>query len=231
MQIRNLPEEERPQEKMFYYGRETLSTSELVALLIRTGNREKSAVQLAEDIISHASEVSGSLYSAELKELMAVPGVGRTKACAVAAAVELTKRFRESSGMPKDKACNPNEVFNLLKDELRDEKREHLIELLLNNRCQVESKITISIGALDSTAVNPREVLSYAIRRGAAGIILVHNHPSGDPEPSTEDLAATRRIQQAADIVGIRLLDHIIIGDNSFCSMKESGYMELVTAR
>ena len=226
MQIKSLPPEERPQEKMMYYGKGALSTAELIALLIRTGSREKSAVQLAEDIISFSAESSGDLYNVEPSELMSIDGVGKTKACAVVAAMELMRRSREEIGKSRDSACNPREVYHLLRETLRYEKREHLIELIINNRCQVESRLTISIGALDSTALNPREVLNPAIRRSAAGIILVHNHPSGSPDPSAEDIAGTARIKTAAELVGIRLLDHIIIAESGYFSMKEQGYLE-----
>ena len=121
---------------------------------------------------------------------------------------------------------NPESVANLLMEDMRELKQEHLVALLLNAKCEIESRITVSIGELTSTVVHPREVFRQAIRKGAAGIILAHNHPSGDPTPSQDDIQSTKRIMEVSKLVGIRLLDHLIIGDGRYISLRNEGYME-----
>ena len=121
---------------------------------------------------------------------------------------------------------NPESVANLLMEDMRELKQEHLVALLLNAKCEIESRITVSIGELTSTVVHPREVFRPASRKGAAGIILAHNHPSGDPTPSQDDIQSTKRIMEVSKLVGIRLLDHLIIGDGRYISLRNEGYME-----
>jgi len=226
MQIKDMPVYERPQEKLIYRGASALSTSELLALIIRTGSRNKSAVQLAEDVMSYSSAEFGRLSASEVNELKEIEGIGTTKACSVIASIELAKRLSENVSVDRRIITSPGDVADILMDSLRYEKREHLVELLLNAKCEVESRVTISIGELSATSVHPREVFNPAIRRSAAGIIIVHNHPSGDPSASREDIDSTRRIKEASDIIGIRLLDHIIIGDGVYTSLKAEGILE-----
>ena len=121
---------------------------------------------------------------------------------------------------------NPESVANLLMEDMRGLKQEHLVALLLNAKCEIESRITVSIGELTSTVVHPREVFRPAIRKGTAGIILAHNHPSGDPTPSQDDIQSTKRVMEVSKLVGIRLLDHLIIGDGRYISLRNEGYME-----
>lgn len=224
MHIKDMPVNERPQEKLLYGGVSSLSTAELVALIIRTGNGDKSAVQLAEDVLSYASSESGSLGRIDARELTNIDGIGVTKACSIIASIELAKRISHNDILNKKQSMlSTSEAAGILMEELRHEKREHLVAYLLNSKCEIEAKETISIGALSTTTIHPREVLSPAIRRGAAGIIIAHNHPSGDPTPSREDIEATMRIAEAAKIVGIKLLDHIIVGNSRYVSLKDEG--------
>lgn len=227
MRMKDIPEQERPQEKMLYYGAGALSTPELLALIIRTGNMEKSAVQLAEDVLAYSSGVDDSLGRAEVRELMNLEGIGVSKACSIVASMELARRI--SSADKKRRGVyvkSPEDAADLLMDEMCQEKQEHLVELLLNAKCEVESRVTVSVGELTSTTIHPRDVFRPAIRKSAAGIIVAHNHPSGDPTPSGDDIAATRRLMKAADVVGIPLLDHLIIGRTTYVSLKKEGYME-----
>lgn len=226
MQIKNMPVYERPQEKLIYRGVSALSTSELLALIIRTGSHNKSAVQLAEDVMAYSSEEFGSLSASDVNELTEIDGIGTTKACSVIASIELAKRLSENASSDRRIITSPGDAAELVMDALRYEKREHLVELILNAKCEVESRVTISIGELSATSVHPREVFNPAIRRSAAGIIIVHNHPSGDPSASQEDIGSTRRLREAADIIGIKLLDHIIIGDGVYTSLKAEGMLE-----
>ena len=227
MRIKDIPQEERPKEKLMYAGAESLSTSELLALIIRTGNSSKSAVQLAEDVLAYSAKELGSLREADVQELTEIDGIGFTKACSIVASLELARRLlgRESDES-RISMKNPESVANLLMEDMRGLKQEHLVALLLNAKCEIESRITVSIGELTSTVVHPREVFRPAIRKGAAGIILVHNHPSGDPTPSQDDIQSTKRIMEVSKLVGIRLLDHLIIGDGRYISLRNEGYME-----
>ena len=227
MRIKDIPQEERPKEKLMYAGAESLSTSELLALIIRTGNSSKSAVQLAEDVLAYSAKELGSLREADVQELTEIDGIGSTKACSIVASLELARRLmgRESDEL-RISMKNPESVANLLMEDMRGLKQEHLVALLLNAKCEIESRITVSIGELTSTVVHPREVFRPATRKGAAGIILAHNHPSGDPTPSQDDIQSTKRIMEVSKLVGIRLLDHLIIGDGRYISLRNEGYME-----
>ena len=225
MQIKKMPEAERPQEKMLYGGPGCLSNSELLALIIRTGTGDKSAVRLADEVISYTNENTGGLGAAEVRELTEIGGIGEAKACSIVAAMELSKRMiSDHQGAVKVRIRDSRQVADILTEEMMYEKRELFMTLNLNSRLQVESKSVISIGSLDSAPVHPREVFGPAVRRGAAAVVVAHNHPSGDPTPSPQDIDVTRRLIRASEILGIRLLDHVIVGNGCFTSMKSEGY-------
>ena len=225
MQIKKMPEAERPQEKMLYGGPGCLSNSELLALIIRTGTGDKSAVRLADEVISYTNENTGGLGAAEVRELTEIGGIGEAKACSIVAAMELSKRMiSDHQGALKVRIRDSRQVADILMDEMMYEKRELFMTLNLNSRLQVESKSIISIGSLDSAPVHPREVFGPAVRRGAAAVVVAHNHPSGDPTPSPQDIDVTKRLISASEILGIRLLDHVIVGNGCFTSMKSEGY-------
>ena len=224
MQIKSMPENERPQEKLLFAGPGALSNAELLALIIRTGTDKLSALQLAEEVISAVSEDAGGLASADVRELMIIRGIGAAKACSVAASVELSKRLL--SGCVAERAAGPataRDVYELLCKDMMSEKRELFVSLHLNTKMQIESKHIVSIGCLDSAPVHPREVFRPAVKSGAAAVIVAHNHPSGDPEPSKEDKAVTERLLKASSVMGIKLLDHIIIGHGRYVSLRETG--------
>lgn len=225
MQIKEMPEHERPQEKLLYNGVSGLSNSELLALIIRTGTKEKSVIQLAEDVLSYASVNIGNIGMADVNELTKIDGIGISKACSIVASMELAKRFTSWQARSNFRRLNDSsDVAEILKEDMLHEKREIFMALLLNVKLEIESKIIISIGNIDAAPVHPREVFRPAIRKGAAAMIVAHNHPSGDPTPSEEDKIVTTRLREAADILGIRLLDHIIIGEGRYVSMREKGY-------
>ena len=224
MQIKSMPECERPQEKLLFAGPGALSNTELLALIIRTGTEKQSALQLAEEVIAVTVSDTGNFAAADVRELMNISGIGTAKACSIAASMELARRML--NGSVAEKASSPataKDVYELLRQDMMNEKRELLVSLHLNTRMQIESKQIISIGCLDSAPVHPREVFRPAVRSGAAAVIVAHNHPSGDPEPSSEDIAVTERLIKAAGIVGIRLLDHIVVGQDRYVSMRERG--------
>lgn len=226
MQIKKMPENERPQERMMYRGAAGLSNSELLALILRTGTNDKSAIQLAEDVISFASVNNGGLGRVDAKELTAIDGIGTAKACSIVAALELSKRVMAGSVRDSARRLNSSdEVGALLMEEMVYERREVFMSILLNTKLQIESKMIVSIGNLDTAPVHPREVFGPAVRRSAAAVIVAHNHPSGDPTPSSEDIAVTARLEEASKIIGIKLLDHVIVGNGCFTSMRSQGYL------
>jgi DNA repair protein RadC len=216
--------DDRPRERLERSGPESLTTPELLAILFRTGTPKRNAVQVAEDMFRCLGGLSG-LAGASLEELETVDGIGRVKAIEVKAAVELGKRLAAISEESKPQIRSPDDVAKLMMADLRYETREHLYALILDVRNQVRHRRLISTGTLTESLVHPREVFKEAIKFSAAGIILVHNHPSGDPSPSPEDRATTRRLMEAGQIVGIDVLDHIIIGDGRWSSLKALGAM------
>ena len=227
MQIKKMPETERPQEKMLYAGAGALSNSELLALIIRTGTGDKSAIRLADEVISYADENTGGLGAAEVRELTEIDGIGEAKACSIVAAMELSKRMTSGHrSAVRVRIRDSRQVAEILMEEMMYEKREFFMALNLNSKMQVESKSIISIGNLDSAPVHPREVFAPAVRRGAAAVVVAHNHPSGDPTPSPQDEDVTKRLIKASEVLGIRLIDHVIVGNGSFTSMKSEGFFE-----
>lgn len=225
MKIKRLPTEERPREKMMYQGKESLSNAELLAILLRTGTIEKSALELANDILSISDE--GLLYLADCtpEELACVKGIGTAKSCQILAAVELGKRAATHPRKSRTEIGNPADIVNLFMEKMRYYKKEHFCVLLLNTKGKVIEETEISIGDLNSTMVHPREVFHKAVRRSAAAVVLIHNHPSGDPAPSREDIETTARLMESAGILGINVIDHIIIGDGVYTSLKSEGLM------
>jgi DNA repair protein RadC len=222
--IADMLPDDRPRERLERSGPESLTTPELLAILFRTGTAKRNAVQLAEELFRSLGGLSG-LATASLDELSTVNGVGRVKAIEVKAAVELGKRLSATSEEAKPVIRSPDDVAKLMMAELRYETREHLCALILDARNQVRYTRCISTGTLTESLVHPREVFREAIRFSAAAIVLVHNHPSGDPSPSPEDIATTKRLIEAGKIMGIDVLDHIVIGDGRWCSLKERGLM------
>ena len=222
--IKELPSEERPRERLINHGPSALSTAELLAIQLRTGTQERSALGVAELLLSQFDGLKG-VANATVEELSRVKGIGAVKAVQIAGAIELGKRLVLFSSEERPTIHSPQDVANLLMPELRDVKKEHLKSLLLDTKNGVLKVITVSVGILDSSLVHPREVFKDAIAASAAAIIVAHNHPSGDPTPSTEDRRITQRLVESGQLLGIELLDHLIIGDNRWVSMKERGLM------
>ncbi|MTI48515.1 RadC family protein [Sporosalibacterium faouarense] len=219
--IKDLPEDERPREKLYKYGVKALSNSELLAIIIRTGNREKTAIEISQELL--ALDKRGIAYLTELsfEELTSINGIGKCKASQIISTLELVKRISAATGESKIKITSPKDVINILMEEMRYLKKEFFKIILLDTKNQIIVIKDISIGSLSSSIVHPREVFNVAIKRSAASIILVHNHPSGDPYPSKEDINVTNRLIECGDIIGIKILDHIIIGDGKYSSLKE----------
>ena len=219
--IKDLPLNERPREKLYRYGVKSLSNSELIAVIIRTGSKGDTAIQLAERIISLDDRGIGFLSDATIEELTDVKGIGNCKAAQLLAAIELGKRISAYKKEDNIRISCPNDIADLLMEEMRYLKKEYFKIAILDTKNQIITIENISIGNLNSSIVHPREVFNMAIKRSANSIILVHNHPSGDPTPSSEDINITNRLIEAGSILGIKVLDHIIIGDNKYISFKE----------
>ncbi len=220
--IKELPEDERPRERLAQYGANALSNAELLAILLRTGTPEMTAVQLAQHLLNSMGSLR-AIATARPAELAQVKGIGLAKSAQLLAAVELGRRIALEEMGNQPLISRPEDVYTYLHHRLRDEKQEHVVVLLLNTKNRLIGDVTVTKGTLDSSLLHPREVYREAIRHSASSVILAHNHPSGDPTPSGEDVQITRRIYQAGQIVGIELLDHVVIGDGRWVSLKQQG--------
>lgn len=220
--IKDLPEDIRPRERLLKEGAEVLSDIEILAILLRTGSREATALDLASLIMLRFKSLR-QLLGATIEELGEIKGVGPAKACQIKAALELARRTAKYSDQPRPVIKSPDDAAALVMEEMRHFDREHFRAILLNTKNQVIGTDKVSVGTLNSSVVHPRELFRNAIKRGAASVILLHNHPSGDPTPSREDKDITQRVIEVGNIIGIEVLDHIIIGDNKFISLKAHG--------
>jgi len=224
MILRDVPHEERPRERMMRYGAEALSHTELLAILLRTGTKRQSALHLAGAIMKECGSLR-NLMDMSMEQLTAIRGIGPAKAVQLRAGIELGKRISRSSLGDAYVVRRPKDAADYIMEELRFLKKEHFICLFLNTKNHIIARETLSMGTLNASLVHPREVFRAAIQRSSASIICAHNHPSGDPTPSPEDIALTQRLVQAGELVGIDVLDHLIIGDGRFVSLKEHGHM------
>ncbi len=219
--IKDLPVSERPREKLISYGVEALSNAELIALVITTGSLKDTAVELGQKVISMDSRGLAHLSEVSLEDLMKINGIGEAKATQILATIEIGKRISRFNTHDKIKVSSPHILANLLMDEMRYLNKEHFRIAILDTKNQILAIENISIGTLNASIVHPRDVFYASIRRSANSIILIHNHPSGDPEPSNEDINITNRLIEAGNLLGIKVLDHIIIGDRKYISFKE----------
>jgi DNA repair protein RadC len=219
--IKQLPPELRPRERLLTAGPSALSDGELLGLLFGIGNREKTAVELAGEVISGAGGLHG-LYDVSVHELVRVKGIGEAKACIIMAAMELGRRIGQVRNPGRPMISSPADVDRLLRGRIANLDRENFVVVLLNTKNEVIESPLVSVGTLSAALVHPREVFKPAIRASAASVILAHNHPSGKVEPSREDREVTGRLVESAEILGIEVLDHVILGDG-FYSMKEHG--------
>lgn len=222
MKMKELPQSERPYEKLEMYGAHTLSNAELLAIIIKSGTKEESSISTAQKILSMKNKNSDNLrfiQDMSIEEFMSIKGIGKVKAIQLKAVCEIAKRISRPIENTKVQINCPQDVANLLNDELKYEKREIVKVVILNTKNIVVKIIDICLGSDNSAILKPRDALIDAIKMGAPKIILVHNHPSGDPTPSSADINFTNRLVQASSIIGIELLDHIIIGDSKFESI------------
>ena len=225
LKMKDLPDSERPYERLQKYGAHVLSNSELLAIIIKTGTKDETSVEMAQRLLKmdHESVGLSFLHNISLEQLKKIKGIGNVKAIQIKAVMELAKRISSTFNNERVVIKTPTDVSGHLMEEMRCLKQEELRTLLLNTKNCILKSCTIAIGGLNVSAVESREVFNEAIKAGSASIILVHNHPSGDPAPSKEDIAFTKRIAEGGEILGIKVLDHIIIGNGAFVSLKERG--------
>lgn len=226
--IKELNTEERPYEKCERFGPENLTDSELLAVLLRTGTRGENSLELAKRIL-YSDYFNGGLLSIHrwsMEQLTRIKGIGKVKAIQILSLCELAKRLSKASAGPELNFNAPATIARYYMEDLRHQKQENMKLLLLNTKSRLIGETDISKGTVNSAVISPRELFVEALQKDAVSIILLHNHPSGDPAPSKEDILITRRIYEAGMMIGIELLDHIIIGNNCYSSMREDGILK-----
>ncbi|SDN22098.1 RadC family protein [Tenuibacillus multivorans] len=222
--IKDVPKDDRPRERLMQAGPQALSNQELIAILIGSGTKGNSALSLATRILVHFEGLS-LLKDSTISEMTSIKGIGEAKAVTLMAAIELGKRLHSFRVGDRYTIRSPEDGAHFLMEEMKDLKQEHFVALYLNTKNQVIHRQTIFIGGLNSSIVHPREIFKEAIKRSAASVICAHNHPSGDTAPSNEDIHVTKRLFESGKVLGIELLDHLVIGDHKFTSLKEKGYL------
>ncbi|MDE5412444.1 RadC family protein [Alkalihalobacterium chitinilyticum] len=222
--IRDVPNHERPRERLLADGAKYLSNQELLAIILRTGSKDESVLQLAQRVLQKFDGLT-MLKDATVEELKEIKGIGEAKAVEVCAVLELGRRITSLKLEERYVIRSPEDVSRYVMEDMRSLTQEHFVCLYLNTKNHVLHRETIFIGSLNASIVHPREVFKEALRRSAASFICLHNHPSGDPTPSREDIEVTKRLGECGKILGIELLDHVIIGDRTYISLKEKGYL------
>jgi len=222
--IVNWPEDERPREKLIKFGADKLSDTELLAILLRVGSSGKSAVDMARELINQFRTFRNidSKSFAELKR----KGLGIAKIAQIKAAIEIGKRFLKEKSLSKIKIKTSKDIVDYFIPYMRDMKKEIFKAVLLDGKNKIIKDATLSEGTLTKSIVHPREVIKEAIAESASALVLIHNHPSGEPQPSQDDIEITNRIISACELVGIRVLDHVIIGDNNYFSFFNEGLIK-----
>lgn len=218
--------EERPYEKCEQYGAENLTDMELLAVLLRTGTKGENSLQLAKRILhpDFAQEGILNIHQWSMEQLLEIKGIGSVKAIQILCLSELAKRLSKAEAQSGLNFSAPETIAQYYMEDMRHRKKEAMKLLLLNSKTKLIGESELSLGTVNTTLVSPREVFVEALRRNAVAVILLHNHPSGDPTPSKQDILITRRVTEAGRLIGVELLDHIIIGDNCFISLRDKGF-------
>ena len=223
MKIKEMPVDDRPREKMLLYGAGALSNSDLLALVIGSGTSKVPATGIAKEVLREMDDGLISLQETSIEELTCINGVGTATATKILAAMELGKRLADTTAKERKKFRSSDQVERYFMDRMRFFDREVFNVLLVDAKGGEIACETVSVGDLSSSITHPREVFRGAVRRGAYGVVFAHNHPSGDPTPSPEDIATTRRLCEAGEILGIMVMDHIIIGNGRSVSLRAEG--------
>ena len=220
--------EERPYEKCEQYGAENLTDMELLAVLLRTGTKGENSIQLAKRILhpDFAQEGILNIHQWSMEQLLGVKGIGKVKSIQILCLSELAKRLSKAEAQSGLNFSAPETIAQYYMEDMRHKKKEEMKLLLLNSKTKLIGESELSLGTVNTTLVSPREVFVEALRRNAVAVILLHNHPSGDPTPSKQDVLITRRVTEAGRLIGVELLDHIIIGDNCFISLRDKGFFD-----
>ena len=224
--IREMYREERPYEKCEQYGAENLTDIELLAVLLRTGTKGENSLQLAQKILhpDFAQEGILNIHRWTAEQLMDLKGIGKVKAIQILCLSELAKRLSKAEARTGLDFSAPETIAQYYMEDMRHSSKEVLKLLFLNTKTSLIGESDLSIGTVNRTIVSPREVFVEALKKNAVSVILLHNHPSGDPTPSKDDILITRRVLEAGRIIGVELLDHIIIGNNRFISLRDKGF-------
>lgn len=225
--MKELPESERPYEKLEKNGVESLSDAELIAVLIRNGSPHKTSVGLATEILNLHPVYKGlmGLHYLSDKELQRVDGIGKVKAAQLLCAAEISNRMTRQRKPENERFDSPGTVAGYFMEEMRTKENENTIVVFLDNRCRLIRHEVLFVGSVSASMANPREILKRALQYDASCLILLHNHPSGDPTPSSADIALSERMKAAGELIGIRFLDHIILGDCQYVSLKQRGHI------
>lgn len=224
--IKDMPRLERPYEKCEERGASSLSDCELLAVLLRTGTKGENVLDLAERILYHIGE-NGILgiHKFSVEQLMQIKGVGKVKAIQIACISEIAKRLAKAEAKKTLCFSSPETIAQYYMEDLRHEKQEHMKMLMLNSKADLIGESDVSKGTVNASLITPRELFIEALQKNAVSIVIMHNHPSGDPTPSRDDMLTTKRISEAGNLIGIELLDHIIIGNNCYISFREQGIL------
>lgn len=219
--MKELPDSEKPYEKFLESGVEALSDAELLAVIIRSGTQGKKSIEVAQDFLAHGSRNLLNLYELSFDEMKSIHGIGQVKAIQLKCVAELSKRIAKTRYQDKLSMNHPQTIADYFMERMRHERQERLLALFFDSKCRLLSDVTMSIGSVTATFVSPREIFLAALRCNAVQIILLHNHPSGNAEPSADDDTVTKRMQECGVLLGIPLMDHIILGDQAYYSYRE----------
>jgi len=222
--VHDLPREERPRERLKRLGAEALSAQELLAVIISRGSPNKSVINIAQDLLTKFGNIN-AISQATIEQLTEIDGIGPARATQIKACFELGKRQELEPELKDLSIENPKDVVDYIRKDIKDKAKEHFKLISLDARNKIICISNISVGTLNASLVHPREVFEEAITHNSASVILVHNHPSGDPEPSDDDLKMTKRLKESGNILGIEVLDHIIIGKNNYYSFKDKKFI------
>lgn len=223
--MNQLPKSELPYEKIERLGPKALTDAELLAIVLRTGAKDNPSIAAARQLLSMDGRGLSGIHVLTPKELSSIKGIGKVKSLQLKAIAEISKRLSKSYAVAKFRITSPSSVANIFMEDMRYLTKEHIKVVLLDTKNGIITDKDISIGTVNASLVDPRDVFIEALKVEAVNIIVLHNHPSGDPEPSGDDIEVTHRLFEASKVIGIELLDHIIIGDGTFVSLKERGHM------
>lgn len=225
--MKELPVSERPYEKCMSHGAQILSDAELLAVILKTGAPNKTSLAMATELLKAHPSYEGltGLHHLSRKELLKIKGVGKIKATQIMCVLELSKRLARQTKEDSLRLCCPRDVADYFMEEMRNLETEHMYAAFLDASGRLLHSRVVFIGTIQTSIASPRELLRLALQYDAAQYVILHNHPSGDPEPSPEDIVITGKIHQASQLIGIPLMDHIIIGDNKYISLRERGYV------